>query len=538
MANPFDMNRRSAGLAALVVVAAMTPAGAARGATLLLSRSEFGGPADAPVGVPGSNADGSAVSFVTRATDLGGPTDETSHLYLREHTDAFGNGTITYLDVFPSAEGYSDTEPEYAIPASISQDARYVAFAAYTSRDLGDEQGFYAQDIYVHDRDTDGDAIFDEPGAITTHLVTDPHPALEAEIDPATGRRVANNISDDPQISRDGRWVTFSSWASNLLPGDTNDEQDVYAANVQTGALVKISRSTIGQAGNGPSIEPTISSDGRRIAFSSLATNLANLPSGDVNGASDVFLVDRDSDADGLFDELGAIDTSIVSVGPGRSQGNGPSLDPFLSADGARVVFTSLADNLAAPIGIGPAVPAPPIDRNGLSDIYIRDVVGSATSLASVNLTGTAGDGASLAGQISDDGASVSFASLARDMTQEEATGQPSTFQQAYIRDLLAQHTSLVSVNSVGQPANADVIGPVLAVAHQTSIVYLSEATNLEPGAFFTQVYRFQRDVCGAGEREDGVLSSLVHDTLESLFTEFGPTLHDLNCDVVVPNEP
>jgi len=156
----------------------------------------------------------------------------------------------------------------------------------------------------------------------------------------------ANGDSFGPELSGDGRVVVFQSDASNLVPGDTNGASDVFAHDLVTGQTTRLSVSTTGVEGNGPSRVPAISGDGRVVVFSSDATNLV---SDDTNYASDVFAHD-----------LVTGRTTRLSVSGAGAEGNGGSLAPDISTDGGVVVFYSLANNLVAG------------DTNGVADVFAR----------------------------------------------------------------------------------------------------------------------------------------------------------------------
>jgi Tol biopolymer transport system component len=150
-----------------------------------------------------------------------------------------------------------------------------------------------------------------------------------------------------PVLSGDGRFVAFTSFGP-ALPGDTNGVADVYVLERATGALVRASETATGAQGNGHSWEPRLSADGRYLAFSSRASNLAAT---DGNGAQDdVFVKDL---------VTGAL--QHVSRGPSGAGGNGASLSPEIAADGSCVVFFSTATNLGVP------------DTNGLTDSFLFD---------------------------------------------------------------------------------------------------------------------------------------------------------------------
>ncbi len=103
-----------------------------------------------------------------------------------------------------------------------------------------------------------------------------------------------NSGSGVPSISADGHYVAFTSYASNLVSGDTNGQLDVFVHDRQSGATERVSVDSAGAQGNRESYDPSISADGRCVAFHSWATNLV---SGDTNGLYDVFVHDRQSGA-------------------------------------------------------------------------------------------------------------------------------------------------------------------------------------------------------------------------------------------------
>ena len=162
-----------------------------------------------------------------------------------------------------------------------------------------------------------------------------------------------NNWSGYPSISADGRYVAFSSDASNLVPGDTNGARDTFVHDLQTGTTTRVSVTSNGSQGypSGPLViflhGPTISADGRFIVFTS---NFFNLVPGDTNEECDIFLHDRQTGQ-----------TSRVSVASDGTQADGWSSDPKISADGRYVAFSSDANNLV------------PGDTNEKSDIFLHD---------------------------------------------------------------------------------------------------------------------------------------------------------------------
>jgi len=139
-------------------------------------------------------------------------------------------------------------------------------------------------------------------------------------------------VLSPPSISADGRYVAFASGASNLVPGDTNNSADCFVHDRQTGQTTCVSVALDGAPGNSASFNPSVSADGRYVAFQSSATNIV---SGDTNGKFDIFVHDRQTGQ-----------TTRVSVASGDAQGNNASTDSSISADGRYVVFASDASNL------------------------------------------------------------------------------------------------------------------------------------------------------------------------------------------------
>ena len=154
--------------------------------------------------------------------------------------------------------------------------------------------------------------------------------------------------SGDPSISADGRYVAFESRASNLVSGDTNGSRDIFVHNRQTGITTLISVATDGTQCNGSSRISSISADGRYVAFESWASNLI---SEDTNGWLDIFVHDRQ---DGI--------TSRVSVASDGTQGDNMSEKPSISAEGCYVAFGSSSSNLVSG------------DTNGNGDIFVREL--------------------------------------------------------------------------------------------------------------------------------------------------------------------
>lgn len=369
--------------------------------------------------------------------------------------------------------------------SKLSTFGRHVTFAsAATNLVAGDTNGF--TDVFVRDRDNS-----------TTQLVS-----------MARDGRPANGNSRPGGMGNDGRLIVFDSDASNIVSPDTNGAYDVFIRNVSTGTQNRLSVSSTGGQANGPSFRPSMSAQGGIVAFDSYATNLVP---GDTNGGFDVFLRNRTAnttrrvsvgpggiqangestgasvsadgryivyesgasnlvpdDANGLIDvflrDLGTATTEIVSVGVGGEPANGNSVIADVSGNGRYVVFTSLASNLV------------PDDTNGEADIFMRDRATGTTSRLSVSSAGQQGNGQSLNGSVSDDGTRVSFDSFADNLVSGDTNGQPDVF----VRHRQLATTTRVSVSSSKVEGNQGSVASAIS-GDGRFVSFTSGASNLVP---------------------------------------------------------
>ena len=264
------------------------------------------------------------------------------------------------------------------------------------------------------------------------------------------------------ELSADGRYVAFLSDDPDLIVGGGNGFIQVYVKDTQTGALTLVSASATGLEGNGDSTNPSISNDGRFVAFDSLATNLVDAGLGnDSNGVRDVFRKDL---------ETGAI--VLVSVADdGVTQGNGESTRPDITADGSVVVFESLASNL---LGVGG-------DISQRRDISRRNIDARTTLLVSVAVDGQQANEDSFAPSITADGLLVAFHSRATNLSVIPTFGGSS---QVFLKDMAPafRTVTLVSVTEDDSaPGNADSQRASIS-ADGRFVAFDSEADNLVPG--------------------------------------------------------
>jgi hypothetical protein len=299
-------------------------------------------------------------------------------------------------------------------------------------------------------------------------------PGATTRVSVASDSTQGNGLSAGPAISADGRHVAVQSDASNLVPDDTNDVRDIFLHDRLTGATTRVSVDSAGGQGNDRSFGNAISADGRFVAFGSLASNLV---ASDTNNRADVFVHDRDTDKDGIFDEVGAIATVMVSVDSAGNQGNDDSAGPAISADGRFVAFGSAASDLVAD------------DTNSGDDVFVhdRDTDGDgifdepgavATTRVSVDSVGgqTNGSFSGLA-DISDDGRVVAFTSDADNLV----TGDTNGFVDVFVHDRLTGATTRVSVDSAGNQGNniSGLFRPSTISGDGDHVAFQSLASNL-----------------------------------------------------------
>jgi Tol biopolymer transport system component len=347
---------------------------------------------------------------------------------------------------------------------SISADGRYVAFeSAATNLVPGDTNSFY--DIFVRDRQNG-----------TTERVSVSSAGAQGDL-----------TSYSPSISADGRYVAFYSFAANLVPGDTNGAGDVFLRDRQSGATERVSVSSGGVQGNSYSgvSGVSISADGRYVAFHSAATNLVP---GDTNGGDDVFLRDRLSGT-----------TERMSIDSGGVQGNSSSYFPSISADGRYVAFQSFAGNLV------------PGDTNVVGDVFLRDRQTSTTERVSISSVGVQGNFASDSSAISADGRYVAFASTATNLVSGDTNGVSDVF----LRDRLSGTTERVSVSLYGYQGNGSSYAPSIS-ADGLNVAFLSSATNLVLGDTNGFIDAFVRDRGGVTTDRVSVSSGGVQGNGES----------------------
>lgn len=375
----------------------------------------------------------------------------------------------------------------------ISYDGRFVSFHSAASTFVDNDTNG-VDDAFVYDRLT---------GSLRC-LSLDPFGA------------VGNGPSQRVRVSGDGQFVTFHSYAANLVGGDMNSRSDIFVCELATGQLTLVSISSDGEQGNHYSQYPSISADGRYVAFISRATNLI---ADDTNGAVvDVFVHDRQtretvcasvdsagvqanascdypvisgngryvvfmsqasnlvpddtsSGYDIFLHDFDTRQTIRVNVDSGGAQAQGPdpnapgnsdSFYPTVSHDGQRVAFLSNAINLVSG------------DTNGADDIFLHALSTGLTTRLSVSSAGQQGDDDSAWPRISPDGRYVAFNSYAENLV----VGDTNNHSDIFLHDLETSRTWRVTRTQTGGQANRSSRVPAISQrAH--FVAWYSEATNL-----------------------------------------------------------
>lgn len=385
-------------------------------------------------------------------------------------------------------------------------------------------------------------AILTVPLTVPAHAY--PRPGVVERVSVSSAGVQGNDDSGYPTLSEktlgismtpDGRFVAFTSRASNLVPGDINGINDVFVRDLRTGTTRIASVPTVGSAvkqGVGPlctgSANPAISTNGRYVAFDSCDINLVGVGN-DRNLADDVFVHDMKTGR-----------TTMVSVASDGSQSNlsANSELPSISANGRYVAFMSAATNFGptCPSGVAGSVCASPAGPTlapilgGTTQIFVHDMKTRKTTLVSVtNGGGTVANGASFNPSISPDGRDVVFTTYADNLSSSDSNislTNPSALPSApdvYVRDLETRKTTLVSVGVTGRAASGGAFpesgnrfavpevadGPAMS-ADDRYVVFGSSATDLVPngagGGIFVRDLKAGRtervSVSSAGEAQ------------------------------------
>jgi Tol biopolymer transport system component len=316
--------------------------------------------------------------------------------------------------------------PSYG-PA-VSASGRWVAFVSDASNLLG------------------GDPSADPNGFADVFLVD----TQTSTIRPVSSAGVpADGPSPGVDISADGRYVVFETWATNVVPGDANGAaSDIVRFDAQTGALTLVSRRGLtGAQGNADSFAPTISADGTKVAFGSRASNLIG---NDTNGKADIFVRDM----------VASVTTRVSTDSSGR-QANNASYDAAIAPTGTHVALSSLASNLVTG------------DTNGVRDVFLKNLTSDKTIRVSVSNGDRQAKSSSGLEDISDNGRSVVFSSFAPNLVKNDDNNKGDVF----VRDRVGGTTVWVSHRG-SVAGNDDSFGAAIS-DDGAFIVFQTRATTL-----------------------------------------------------------
>lgn len=391
---------------------------------------------------PAISGDGRVVAFDSVATTLvPNDTNKDDDVFVHDRNTS----TTERISVSTAGEQGNDSSGR----PSVDGDGNLVAFDS-NARNLVVGDNNKLMDVFVRDRTAD-----------TTERIS-----------VSSDEKQGDGSSNSPSISDDGRYVAFISTSSNLVPDDTNGTNDVFVRDLVAGTTELESVASDGTIGNSSSTGVGISADGRWVSFSSFANNLVP---GDTNDSFDVFLHDRQTG-----------DTQLISQNSDEQLGDQSSFSSNVSADGRSVVFYSNATNLL------------PDDTNERSDAFVRDTVAGTTERVSVGDDEQEGDGntpepgvrgfTASSPDITPDGRYVAFFSSSANLVAVDTNTCPPNFDQfpgkcpdAFVRDRVAGTTVRVNLAEDGTEANDRTADPVLSDDGKV-VAFFSAAANLVAG--------------------------------------------------------
>ena len=431
------MNKQSIKLVALSGLLASAPCYSAT--TSIISQAYDGTRTTADSRFPQISADGQYVTFVSSSDNLVmNDTNGKDDVFVYH----YATGTMERISVSDSGV---QANGDSFFP-SISANGRYIAFGS-TASNLSPDDLNTRRDIFRHDRVTgetllitrstsggatnggsglpkisgDGQVIAFE--SVATNLVPGDTNGLRDifAYDGATDSISRVSLTADgsqildggreatkPTISDNGRYVTYQTWADDVVPNDDRHTTDIFRYDRQTGETRIVSLSSAGEYGNNQSEESSVSGDGRYVLFNSSSDNLVP---GDDNDETDIFVHDTMTEQ-----------TLMASVKNDGNPNNGFEFSGDISDDGQFVVFSSTATNIA------------PNDNNHNPDIFLRDLLQNTTTRISVSDSGVQSDRASLFPSISSDGTRVVFQSQASNLI--DGNPQPGLLKNIYLIEL------------------------------------------------------------------------------------------------------
>ncbi|MCB0310017.1 MAG: PD40 domain-containing protein [Bdellovibrionales bacterium] len=342
-------------------------------AVLLISKNSSGASGNGASNEPFVSPDGAYVAFTSEASNLiDSDTNASSDIFVYKVADQ----TINRVSV--TSSGGQSNGASYN-PA-ISYDGQFVVFASEATNLTSVSDTNSSSDVFIHDRD-----------AITTTLVSR-----------IGNGSIGNGASIQPSVSSDGRYVAFSSFASNLVSNDTNAGSDVFLRDTTSSLTSRISLKSNGLEAQGGSSSPKITSDGSLVIFQSTAENIVDQ---DDNQTVDIFLFDRSDSS------VEQISQNLTGLSP-----NAASYSPSISDDGQHIAFISEASDIVNS------------DTNNASDVFVYNRDDTTTSRVSLSSSGAQVDGASSSSAIAANSQYVVFTSVATNLIRGDSNQNPDIF--------------------------------------------------------------------------------------------------------------
>ena len=403
---------------------------------------------------PVISRDGQFVVFVSDASDLAsGDTNGASDLFLWERSQPNTLNLISKVNGGTTSGNFASINP------IISGNGQYVVFTSLATN-LVSGDGNAKQDVFVWERSTK-----------TITLVSHANGSANS----------SNGTSENASISDDGRLITFTSDSTNLATGATTGQKQIFLWDRQTTGISLISQDSGGAIANAASNDAAVSGDGRYVAFTSSATNLFGT---DNNAAQDVFIRDlvKNTTTAVSVDALGAYGT----VTGGAPASGAFAASPVISSYGGKVyiAFVSTFNTLVTADNNGAQdVFVREIDINDPSKS--RTILVSLDKDGSGSGTGTSAGGAfggtgSLSPAMSQDGRFVAFVSYSNNLVASDTNGA----QDIFVRDLLLNKTTLISNNSAGTDSGKGASHVPAINSSGSYIAFMSDAGDLVAGDF------------------------------------------------------
>jgi len=317
-------------------------------------------------------------------------------------TGGVSNAADGYLNVFSVKRLNTDSSDYgYTSQVSFSSDGKRVAFTN-NSNEIDGILTHPGRDVFVKD--------------LTTGIVK----LVSSDKNGIPG----DGESHSPSISPDGKRIAFFSYASNILENDTDNLGDIFIKDIETGEIQAVSVGLNGKTVGG--WNPVFDWSGQKVAFLSTA---ANLVSGYANKFANIYVRDL---------TLGK--TVRVSTSIAGAQANGDTRDPVFSPNGKKIAFSSFATNLV------------PSDKNHNYDVFLKDLDTGRVQIVSAGTFGLQGNGSSGAPTFSGDGTKIAFSSLASNWFPGIASGHFNVF----VKDLRSKDLIPVSVKNDGSFGDSD----------------------------------------------------------------------------------